>query len=131
MLVRRLAERGRTRLIANIAESRRDFAAGLCQPMTAAELVREAQSQAAVPHSGSEVVFDDPIVAEVRKARDDYARSFNYDLDAICEDLQKRQLLSDRHPVSALPKRPSSRIDSEAPTLPSADEKPDTDTLSD
>ena len=32
---------------------------------------------------------DNPIVAEVRKARDDYAKQFHYDLDAICRDLQQ------------------------------------------
>ena len=44
ILSRRLAERGRERVIEAVAESRREFAAGLCQPMTSAELVREAQS---------------------------------------------------------------------------------------
>jgi len=33
----------------------------------------------------------DPIVEEVRKARDEHARKFNYDLDAICQDIQDRQ----------------------------------------
>jgi hypothetical protein len=33
----------------------------------------------------------DKIVEEVRKARDEYARNFNYDLEAICADLQRRQ----------------------------------------
>jgi len=36
-------------------------------------------------------MFDDPIVAEVRRVRDELARQFNYDVHAICEDLQKRQ----------------------------------------
>jgi hypothetical protein len=44
ILSRRLAERGRERVAAVVAQARREFAAGLCQPMTAAELVREAQS---------------------------------------------------------------------------------------
>ena len=47
----------------------------------------------------------DPIVEEVRKARDEYARKFNYDIDLICDDLQKRQRLSGDRFVS-LPKRP-------------------------
>jgi len=42
VLSRRLAERGRERVAAVVAQSRREFAAGQCQPMTAAELVREA-----------------------------------------------------------------------------------------
>lgn len=44
VLSRRLAERGRERVVATVAEARREFAVGQCLPMTAAELVREAQS---------------------------------------------------------------------------------------
>ena len=33
----------------------------------------------------------DPIVEEVRKYRQQYAAQFNYDLDAIVEDLKKKQ----------------------------------------
>ena len=44
VLSRRLAERGRERVAASVAQARLEFAAGQCQPMTAAEVVREAQS---------------------------------------------------------------------------------------
>jgi len=44
ILTRRLAERGRERIVDAVAQARREFAAGQCQPMTAAEIVREAQS---------------------------------------------------------------------------------------
>ena len=44
ILSRRLAERGRERVVDTVAQSRREFAAGQCQPMTAVDLVREAQS---------------------------------------------------------------------------------------
>ena len=44
VLSRRLAERGRERVAATVTQARQEFAAGQCQPMTAAELVREAQS---------------------------------------------------------------------------------------
>ena len=44
VLSRRLAERGRERVAAAVAQARREFAAGQCQPMTATEVVREAQS---------------------------------------------------------------------------------------
>jgi hypothetical protein len=44
VLTRRLAERGRERVAATVAQARREFAAGQCQPMIGAELVREAQS---------------------------------------------------------------------------------------
>ena len=50
----------------------------------------------------------DPIVDEVRKAREEYARQFNYDLDAICRNLRKKQELSSAKVVS-LPKRPVQR----------------------
>ena len=43
LLSRRLAERGRERVTATVAQARQEFATGQCQPMTAAELVREAQ----------------------------------------------------------------------------------------
>lgn len=44
VLSRRLAERGRQRVAASVEEARREFAAGQCRPMTAAELLREARS---------------------------------------------------------------------------------------
>jgi ribose 1,5-bisphosphokinase PhnN len=44
VLSRRLSERGRERVAAVAAQARREFAAGQCQSMTAAEIVREAQS---------------------------------------------------------------------------------------
>lgn len=53
----------------------------------------------------------DPIVEEVRKIRDAYAKSFNYDLDAICRDLQEKQRLGKRRVVSLPPKRPR-KVDS-------------------
>lgn len=36
-------------------------------------------------------MFDDPIVCETRKHREEYAASFGYDLDRIVADLQSRQ----------------------------------------
>ena len=44
VLSRRLAEHGRERLATVVAQARREFATGQCQPMTAAEIVREARS---------------------------------------------------------------------------------------
>lgn len=35
--------------------------------------------------------MNDPIVAEVRKVRDEHARRFNYDLAAICADIRRHQ----------------------------------------
>jgi hypothetical protein len=44
VLSRRLAARGRQRVVTTVAEVRGELAAGECQPMTAADIVREAQS---------------------------------------------------------------------------------------
>ena len=44
VLHRRLAERGRERIAASVEQARREFASGQSKPMTAAEIVREAQS---------------------------------------------------------------------------------------
>ncbi len=49
---------------------------------------------------------DDLIIQEVRKARDEYAKKFNYDLDAICRDLQEKQQRPGKQVVSFPPKRP-------------------------
>ena len=44
VLNRRLAERGRERIAATVAQAQREFASGHSKPMTAAEIVREAIS---------------------------------------------------------------------------------------
>ena len=43
IVTRRLAAKGRERVVATVAESRREFAEGQCRQMTAAEMIREAQ----------------------------------------------------------------------------------------
>jgi hypothetical protein len=47
----------------------------------------------------------DSVVADVRKAREEIAKKFDYDLRAIIEDARKRQVLSGRKVVSFPPKR--------------------------
>lgn len=47
----------------------------------------------------------DPIIAEVRKARDAYARKFNYDIQAMCRDLKKKQARNADKVISLPPKR--------------------------
>ena len=54
-------------------------------------------------------MYDDPIVAEIRRLRGEYARRFGYDLDAICRDLRAQQEHSGRRVVRREPKRPSSQ----------------------
>ena len=50
-------------------------------------------------------MYSDPIVEQTRKLRDEYAARFNYDLDAICQDLMKRQRASNRRLIKRNPKR--------------------------
>lgn len=47
---------------------------------------------------------DDPIVAEIRKGREEHAARFNYDLKAMVKDLRSRQG-KDGVPVVTLPPR--------------------------
>src|SRR5438876_6373666 len=42
----------------------------------------------------------DAVLAEVRAAREAYAKRFNYDLNAICRDLRKQEKKSGRKAVS-------------------------------
>jgi hypothetical protein len=57
---------------------------------------------------------DDPIVAEVRRAREELAAGFNYDLRAICEEMQRRQETTGRKYASLAQKQPQPISD--APT---------------
>ncbi len=51
-------------------------------------------------------MWEDPIVAEIHKWREEYAAKFNYDVEAICEDLRQRQEASGRKSVTLPPKKP-------------------------
>jgi hypothetical protein len=51
-------------------------------------------------------VYTDPIVEEVHKAREEYARQFNFNLRDMVADLQRKQRESGRKLVSFPPKRP-------------------------
>jgi hypothetical protein len=42
----------------------------------------------------------DPIVEEIHKSREEYAAKFNYDVDAMFEDLRRKQSKSSRKIVS-------------------------------
>lgn len=58
-------------------------------------------------------MWKDLIVEEIRKNRDEYAKQFNYDLHAICQDIRKKQGQAGRRVVSLSP-RPIKRIPSTA-----------------
>ncbi len=51
----------------------------------------------------------DPIVANVRRIRDEHSKMFNYDLDDIYEDYQKRQKKLKNRLVRLKPKLISGR----------------------
>lgn len=52
-------------------------------------------------------MWTDPIVAETRKAREEHAAKFNYDLQAIYRDLKQREQRNKSKVVSLSPKRPA------------------------
>ena len=50
----------------------------------------------------------DTIVEETRKAREEYAAKFEYDIEAIVADVKEKEKQSNRAVVSLLPKPPLS-----------------------
>lgn len=52
-------------------------------------------------------MWNDPIVEEVRKVRNEHAKKFNYDLEAIVADLKKQQKASKRKFVTLPPRKPT------------------------
>jgi hypothetical protein len=64
-----------------------------------------------------EKIMTDPIVEEIRKIRDVYARRFNYDLHAMCVDLRHEQQRSGA-PVVSFPRRPVRSIPHGGTTQP-------------
>ncbi len=52
-------------------------------------------------------MWEDPIVEEIRKIREDHAAKFNHDLDAIYRDLKEQDKRDPRKMVSLPPKRPA------------------------
>ena len=62
-------------------------------------------------------MWQDPIVAETRALRDEYARQFNYDADAIFEDLMEKQAMHPERVVS-LPPRKLGVVDSDKRIAP-------------
>jgi hypothetical protein len=45
-------------------------------------------------------MWRDEILEEIHRIREEHAKAFNYDLKAICGDLQKRQAASGRKIIS-------------------------------
>ena len=51
-------------------------------------------------------MWKDEIVEEVRKAREEYAAKFDHDIDAIYNDIERRETESGREFVSYPPNKP-------------------------
>ena len=60
---------------------------------------------------------NDPILEEIRLLREARAAKFNYDVDALFDDLERRERESDREFVSYPPKRIT-------PTIPTSTNNP-------
>ncbi|HAX78386.1 MAG TPA: hypothetical protein DCY88_21815 [Cyanobacteria bacterium UBA11372] len=50
-------------------------------------------------------MWQDEILEEIHRIREEHAKSFNYDLDAMFADWRKKQAESGRQVVSLTPKR--------------------------
>jgi len=48
----------------------------------------------------------DEVLEEIYAIREEHAKAFNYDLQAICDDLQRKEAASDRTIVSQPLKKP-------------------------
>ena len=59
-------------------------------------------------------MWNDEIVEETRKMRDEYAAKFNYDLAAIYKDLKEQQNRAEHKIVSLPPKKPMSFLETKA-----------------
>jgi len=70
-------------------------------------------------------MWEDPIVAEIRRIREEHAARYNYDLRAICEDLKEQERKSGRQFVSYPPRRipPEQRVAGEPVTGPADKEQ--------
>jgi len=50
-------------------------------------------------------MIDDPIVAEVRQAREQHAARFHFDLQAIYQDLKEQEVIGGRQIVAFPPRK--------------------------
>jgi hypothetical protein len=57
------------------------------------------------PENRNQENWQDPIVEEVRRVRDEHAARFNYDLDAIAADIKKQEQAHADRLVTFLPQQ--------------------------
>ena len=62
-------------------------------------------------------MWQDPIVDEVRKARQDHAKKFGYDMKAIYDDLKSTEQLGGRKVVSLSSKQIQKKAFHSSPSL--------------
>ena len=55
-------------------------------------------------------MWKDPIVEETRRLRAQLSASLNHSIDAIYEDMKRRQAQSTEKPVSFPPRKPSEKL---------------------
>lgn len=55
-------------------------------------------------------MWKDEIIEEIHRHREEYAKSFNYDLDAIVEDLRRKQAIGGKQIISKPLKEPKKPI---------------------
>ena len=60
-------------------------------------------------------MWTDPIVEEIRREREAYAARFNFDIEAICRDLQRQEQESGREIVTLPPKRRANEAEEKQP----------------
>jgi hypothetical protein len=54
-------------------------------------------------------MWKDEVLEEIYRIREEHAKTFNYDLQAICDDLRQKQAASGRQIISTPLKQPSQR----------------------
>lgn len=54
-------------------------------------------------------MWKDEILEEIYEIREEHAKAFNYDLQAMCDDLRRKQAESGRQIISSPLKRPYQR----------------------
>jgi len=54
-------------------------------------------------------MWRDEVLEEIYRNREEHAKSFNYDLKAICDDLREKQAVSGRRIISVPLKQPRQR----------------------
>ena len=62
--------------------------------------------------------MNDTIIDEIRKYRNEHAKSFNYDLKLICEDLRKKQAERKANVVDLSSKKESAKLHASETTSP-------------